>query len=167
MRNSLAAITSKLPMSTDILLTIEKPFLRKTPKFGVGDTVAVNVIVREGDKQRTQVFEGIVLSIRGSGTRRTFTVRKISSGIGVEKIFPLYSPNIAKIKVVKKGKVRRSKLYYMRDRVGKKALKVSEGGEIGDGIFAESDFEDEEEKKKTEGDPKPDAKAEKKEKADK
>jgi len=109
------------------LTKIEKPFLKKAPRFEVGDTVAVHAIVREGDKQRIQVFKGIVLSIKGEGLGRTFTVRKISSGVGVEKIFPLHSPNIEKIEVLKSGKVTSSKIYYMRKRVGKRALKIDEG----------------------------------------
>jgi len=96
-------------------------------EFEVGDTIAVHNILREKGKQRTQVFTGIVIGIKGSGLRKTFTIRKLSAGIGVEKIFPLHSPNIKKIEFVKKGKVRRSKLYYMRKRVGKKATKIAEG----------------------------------------
>ncbi|KXK09322.1 MAG: 50S ribosomal protein L19 [Candidatus Dojkabacteria bacterium] len=109
------------------LLTIEQSYVKQTPHFEVGDTIAVHNIVREGDKKRIQIFKGIVLAIKGDGLGRTFTVRKISNGIGVEKIFPLHSPNISKIEVLKSGKVRSSKIYYMRKRVGKKALKVSEG----------------------------------------
>ena len=89
--------------------------------FAVGDTVRVLVRVVEGDKEREQAFQGVVLQRRGGGARETFTVRKISSGIGVERIFPLHSPNIKSIAVIKKGKVRRAKLYYLRKLVGKAA----------------------------------------------
>jgi large subunit ribosomal protein L19 len=91
------------------------------PDFGPGDSVKVHVKVVEGGRERIQAFEGIVLSRRGSGTRETFTVRKVSAGIGVERTFPLHSPRIAKIEVVRHGKVRRAKLYYLRERVGKRA----------------------------------------------
>jgi large subunit ribosomal protein L19 len=106
----------------DLIKKYEEAHLtkRKTA-FGPGDTVAVHQKIKEGDKERIQVFQGVVISRRGSGTGETFTVRKISSGIGVEKVFPLHSPNIEKIKRVRGGKVRRAKLYYMRDRYGKKA----------------------------------------------
>ena len=101
---------------------IEQEQLRDDiPDFGPGDSVKVHVKVVEGGRERVQVFEGIVLSRRGSGTRETFTVRKISAGIGVERTFPLHSPRIAKIEVVRYGKVRRAKLYYLRERVGKRA----------------------------------------------
>ncbi|HHX26247.1 MAG TPA: 50S ribosomal protein L19 [Firmicutes bacterium] len=101
---------------------IEQEQLRNDiPDFGPGDSVKVHVKVVEGGRERVQVFEGIVLSRRGSGTRETFTVRKISAGIGVERTFPLHSPRIAKIEVVRYGKVRRAKLYYLRERVGKRA----------------------------------------------
>ncbi|HHF51892.1 MAG: 50S ribosomal protein L19 [Candidatus Aminicenantes bacterium] len=89
--------------------------------FNVGDTVEVHVIIREGDKERVQVFKGNVISKRGSGAKKMFTVRKLSFGIGVERIFPLYSKSIKKIKVVRKGRVRRAKLYYLRDLKGKAA----------------------------------------------
>lgn len=89
--------------------------------FGPGDTVAVHQKIKEGDKERVQVFQGVVIAKRGTGTGETFTVRKISAGIGVEKVFPLHSPNIEKVKRLRSGKVRRAKLYYMRDRYGKKA----------------------------------------------
>ena len=92
------------------------------PQFKSGDTVSVGVKVVEGERSRTQVFEGVVIKISsGSGLDKTFTVRKISNGIGVERIFPLNSPNIDSIKVIKKGKVRRAKLYYLRDLKGKAA----------------------------------------------
>lgn len=98
----------------------------KDSKFNVGDIVRVHHRIQEGDKSRIQIFEGIVIAIKASGTP-TFNVRKIASGgIGVEKIFPLNSPSITKIEVKKKGKVRRSKLYYLRDRIGKSAIKVKE-----------------------------------------
>ncbi len=89
--------------------------------FRIGDTIKVNVIIREGGKERIQVFKGNVIAKRGSGARTTFTVRKISFGIGVERIFPLHSKMIKSIEVVRKGKVRRSKLYYLRDLKGKAA----------------------------------------------
>ena len=101
---------------------IEQEQLRDDiPDFEPGDSVKVHVKVVEGGRERIQVFEGIVLSRRGSGTRETFTVRKVSAGIGVERTFPLHSPRIAKIEVVRHGKVRRAKLYYLRERVGKRA----------------------------------------------
>jgi large subunit ribosomal protein L19 len=90
-------------------------------KFNPGDHVSVQVRVVEGDKERIQTFEGDVLSIRGEGSNRTFTVRKISSGVGVERIFPINSPKIAKIEVLKEGNVRRAKLYYLRNLSGKAA----------------------------------------------
>ena len=91
------------------------------PEFGPGDTVSVHVKVREGDKERTQVFQGVVIKRRGSGINKTFTVRKISNGVGVERIFPLYSPNIQKVERLREGKVRRAKLYYLRNLTGKAA----------------------------------------------
>lgn len=114
-------------MKTELIKTIESKNVVKFPKFDVGDTIAVNLIVREGDKKRNQLFKGIVIAIKGSGIRKTFTVRKISLGVGVEKIIPFFSPNIESIKLTRKGSVRKSKLYYMRKRIGKKALKVNEG----------------------------------------
>ncbi len=95
------------------------------PDFGPGDTVKVHVRVVEGSRERVQVFEGIVIARRGSGAGASFTVRKVSFGVGVERTFPLHSPIIAKIERVTRGDVRRAKLYYLRDRVGKKA-KVKE-----------------------------------------
>lgn len=106
--------------------SIEKKYLKKLPKFNVGDTIAVTTLIREGDKHRNQTFKGIVMSINGSGIRKTFTVRKISMGVGVEKIIPVNSPNITKLEVIKRGDVRKSKIYYMRKRIGKRALKVGE-----------------------------------------
>ena len=95
------------------------------PVFEIGDTVRVHVKVIEGEKERVQVFEGVVIARKGRKISETFTVRKISYGVGVERIFPVNSPNIAKIDVLRKGKVRRAKLYYLRDKKGKQA-KVAE-----------------------------------------
>ncbi|HEY6930194.1 MAG TPA: 50S ribosomal protein L19 [Thermoanaerobaculia bacterium] len=107
---------------SDLLLEVEKPNLRSdVPAFAPGDSVRVHVKVREGEKERIQVFAGVVIARRGGGARETFTVRKISSGIGVERIFPLHSPVIDRIEVERKGSVRRSKLYYLRGRKGKAA----------------------------------------------
>lgn len=91
------------------------------PRFGPGDTVKVNVRVVEGNRERVQTFQGVVIRRRGGGIRATFTVRKISFGVGVERTFPVHSPSIASIEVVTRGDVRRSKLYYLRDRLGKSA----------------------------------------------
>ncbi len=91
------------------------------PEFGPGDTVAVHVRVREGDKERIQVFQGVVLQKRGSGINRTFTVRKISNGVGVERIFPINSPNIEKVDLLRRGRVRRAKIFYLRGLRGKAA----------------------------------------------
>jgi len=96
------------------------------PVFRPGDTVTVHVKVVEGDKERIQLFKGIVMGIKGSGVSRTFRVRKISNGVGVERIFPLNSPNIAKIEKIREGKVRRAKLYYLRNLTGKSATKIKE-----------------------------------------
>lgn len=95
------------------------------PAFSVGDTVRVDVKIREGDRERIQAFEGTVIAKKGSGVAETFTVRRVSYGVGVERVFPLHSPNVATVKIIRNGKVRRSKLYYLRDRVGK-ASKVKE-----------------------------------------
>jgi len=89
--------------------------------FSVGDTVKVMVRVVEGNKEREQAFQGVVIKHKGGGAGETFTVRKISSGIGVERVFPVHSPNLKSVTVVRRGKVRRSKLYYLRDRIGKAA----------------------------------------------
>ena len=110
----------------DIIKEIEQEQLKENvDSFEVGDTVKVYGKIKEGNRERIQIFEGTVLKIQNGGARTTFTVRKISNGIGVEKTWPLHSPNVEKIEVVRKGKVRRAKLNYLRDRVGKKA-KVKE-----------------------------------------
>jgi len=106
---------------------IEAAYIRKDlPEFGPGDTVRVHTKVVEGDKERIQVFAGIVLGIRGHGINRTFIVRRISYGEGVERVFPLHSPRIDKIEIERKGRVRRAKLTYLRKRVGKGATMVKE-----------------------------------------
>lgn len=105
---------------------IEQPMLRDDlPDFGPGDTVKVHIRVSEGNRERTQAFQGAVIRRRGGGTRETFTIRKMSFGIGVERTFPLHSPSIAKIDIVTRGDVRRNKLYYLRGRVGR-AAKIRE-----------------------------------------
>lgn len=110
----------------DIIKKIEAEQLKaEVPEFNVGDTVKVYAKIKEGNRERIQVFEGTVLKKQGGSTRATFTVRKNSNGVGVEKTWPLHSPNVEKVEVVRKGKVRRAKLNYLRDRVGKRA-KVKE-----------------------------------------
>ncbi len=103
------------------LLTLveEAGFKKEVPKFEIGDQVEVSVRILEGQKERTQVFSGVVIARRGEGMRETFTVRRIVQGEGVERVFPLHSPKIAKVEVKRTGRVRRAKLYYLRDRVGK------------------------------------------------
>ncbi len=97
----------------------------EVPAFNVGDTVKVHVKIKEGEKERIQVFEGTVIAKKHGGIAETFTVRRVSYGCGIERVFPLHSPNVAKVELVRSGRVRRSKLYYLRDRVGK-AAKVKE-----------------------------------------
>lgn len=104
------------------LQKVERPHLRSDiPAFRAGDTVRVHVRVVEGNKERIQIFQGVVIARRGGGTRESFTVRKISSSVGVERVFPLHSPVIDKIEVMRRGKVRRAKLYYLRALRGKAA----------------------------------------------
>ena len=110
----------------DIIKKIEDGQKKESvDSFNVGDTVRVSALIKEGSRERIQVFEGIVIKRQGGGNRETFTVRKTSNGVGVEKTWPLHSPLVSSVKVVRRGKVRRAKLYYLRDRVGKKA-KVKE-----------------------------------------
>ena len=110
----------------DALRLISQDSLKEeAPVIEIGDTVKVSVRVREGEKSRIQVFEGTVIARKGSGVSETFTVRRVSYGVGVERVFPIHSPNVAGVQVVRHGRVRRSKLYYLRDRVGK-AAKVKE-----------------------------------------
>ncbi len=104
----------------DIIKSIEAEQLKETvAEFNVGDTVRVHSKIKEGNRERIQVFEGVVLKRQGGSNRETFTVRKNSNGVGVEKTWPLHSPNVEKIEVVRRGKVRRAKLIYLSDRVGK------------------------------------------------
>ncbi len=112
-------------MNNEILKTIHSSQAKKHPEVQVGDSVKLNMRITEGSKTRVQAFEGIVIAMKGTGSDKTMTVRKISSGIGVERIIPFNAPTLEKVTVVKRGKVRRSKLYYMRDRVGKKAMKIN------------------------------------------
>lgn len=115
---------------TQLLKLVEQPYLKdEVPEFRAGDTVRVHVRVVEGEKVRTQIFQGVVLARKGGGVGATFTVRKISGGIGVERVFPLHSPNVEQIEVVRRGKVRRAKLYYLRNLRGK-AARIEERREI-------------------------------------
>lgn len=108
-----------LKLMTDGMLKEQPPVIE------IGDTVNVSVKIREGEKERIQAFEGTVIARKGSGVAETFTVRRLSYGVGVERVFPIHSPNVANVTIVRKGKVRRAKLYYLRGRVGK-AAKVKE-----------------------------------------
>lgn len=106
----------------DPISAIEAKHLQdKIPEFGPGDTLRVCTKIREGDKERIQIFEGVVIQRRGKGTGETFTLRKVSSGVGVERVFPLHSPNITKVQRMRQGKVRRAKLFYLRRLKGKSA----------------------------------------------
>jgi len=110
----------------NLIETVDQAQIRDNiPAFAAGDTVKVHVKVIEGSRERVQIFQGVVIARKGEGIRETFTVRKLSFGVGVERIFPLHSPIIEKIELVTRGDVRRAKLYYLRDRVGK-AAKVKE-----------------------------------------
>ena len=110
----------------DIIRNIEAAQLKaEVPEFRTGDTVRVHALIKEGNRERIQIFEGTVLKRQGGSTRETFTVRKSSNGVGVEKTWPLHSPHVVKVEVIRYGKVRRAKLNYLRDRVGK-AAKVRE-----------------------------------------
>lgn len=112
--------------ASEIIKNIEAEQLKAdAPQFSVGDTVKVYGKIKEGNRERIQVFEGTVIKRQNGGAKETFTVRKFSNGVGVEKTWPLHSPIVTKIQVVRKGKVRRAKLYYLRDRIGKRA-KVKE-----------------------------------------
>ena len=110
----------------DAVKKIAEEMLKKdVPVVEIGSTVKVHVRIKEGERERIQVFEGTVISKNNSGIAETFTVRRVSYGVGVERVFPVHSPNVAKVELVRRGRVRRAKLYYLRDRVGK-AAKVKE-----------------------------------------
>ncbi len=112
-------------MDNNIFKKIEEEQLKKRPAVRVGDTVKLHIRVKEGNKERIQIFEGTVIAIKGEGLNKSLTVRKISYGIGVEKIVQLHSPILSKVEIVKRGSVSKSKLFYLRDRVGKRALKIN------------------------------------------
>ena len=106
----------------NIIEALEKEQLKADkPKLEIGDYVKVHVKIKEGNRERIQIFEGTVIRLKGTGVRETFTVRRLSYGVGVERIFPVHSPNVERVETVRKSKVRRAKLYYLRDRVGKAA----------------------------------------------
>ena len=110
----------------DALKLIAQDSLKaEKPSFEIGDTIRIGVKIREGERERIQEFEGTVIAKNGRGISETFTVRRVSYGVGVERVFPIHSPNVADVKIIRRGKVRRAKLYYLRDRVGK-ASKVKE-----------------------------------------
>lgn len=112
--------------SVEALKLISKDSIKsEQPEIKIGSTVKVSVKIKEGQRERIQAFEGTVIAIKGSGVSKTFTVRRVSYGVGVERVFPVNSPNVAKVELVRNGTVRRAKLYYLRDRVGK-AAKVKE-----------------------------------------
>jgi large subunit ribosomal protein L19 len=125
-------------MST-VIESLEKRDLKQRPKFGAGDRVRVHFQVVEGNRRRTQVFEGIVIKRQGSGVRETFTVRKQSFGVGVERTFPLHSPKIEKLEIASRGDVRRAKLYYLRDKVGKSARVAERRWGIEDDVLVAED----------------------------
>ncbi len=109
----------------NMVSSVEEAFRKEVPQFNIGDTLRIHVRVVEGDKERIQPFEGVVIGRKGSGIKETFMLRKVSHGIGVERIFPVHSPVIEKLEVIRQGDVRRAKLYYLRDKKGK-AAKVKE-----------------------------------------
>jgi len=114
-------------MSNKIIAELESSLLKeKQPEFQVGDTVRVKVLIREGKKERNQAFEGMVISVKGGGINKTFTVRRIFQGVAIERTFTFHSPKVTEVKVMRKGKTRRAKLYYMRGRVGTKSTRLRE-----------------------------------------
>jgi large subunit ribosomal protein L19 len=124
---------------TPILAKIEEKQHRKhaLPDFKVGDTVKVNVLIREGEKERVQAFEGVVIKKTNAGMRASFTVRKVSYGVGVERVFPMHTPRIEKVEVIARGRVRRARLYYLRDLAGK-AARIKEKAGISAALIAPS-----------------------------
>jgi large subunit ribosomal protein L19 len=119
-------------VNTELITKATTGITNKRPELQVGDYVTVDTIIRDGDKKRIQKFRGIVIAIKGKGVTKTFTVRKISYGVGVEKTFPVNSANIEKITIDKHSNVKRSKLYYLRERIGKAAMKLRAGAEVED-----------------------------------
>ncbi|HOV34484.1 MAG TPA: 50S ribosomal protein L19 [Candidatus Dojkabacteria bacterium] len=117
-------------MDTDIIKKIEEENYKKRPDVRVGDYVKLHIKITEGKKERVQQFKGIVIAVKGSGLNKNIVVRKISYGIGVEKVVPLYSPVVDKIEIIKRGSVRKSKLFYLRKRVGRKAMKIDKVKDI-------------------------------------
>ena len=113
-------------MNNQLLDEVTKEYLKDREPFKVGDGVNVHVRVREGEKERTQIFKGIVIARKGSGVHETFTVRRIASGVGVERVFPVHSPLVDKVEIDRESITMRSRLYYLRDRIGKEAIKVKE-----------------------------------------
>jgi len=114
-------------MSNKIIAELESSLLKeKKPEFQVGDTVRVKVLIREGKKERNQAFEGMVISVKGGGINKTFTVRRIFQGVAIERTFTFHSPKVTEVKVIRKGNTRREKLYYMRGRVGTKSTRLRE-----------------------------------------
>ena len=106
----------------DLIKELTQSQLKENPiNFGIGDTVKVHAKIKEGTRERIQIFEGTVIALKHGGIQQTVTLRRIASGVGVEKTFPVHSPNVAKFELVRKGKVRRAKLYYLRDKIGKSA----------------------------------------------
>ncbi len=136
------------------LQTIEKEQIRRDFNFRPGDTVKVHVRIREGEKERIQIFEGVVIAMKRRGNRSAFTVRKVSHRVGVERVFPLHSPSVDKIEVVSSGKVRRAKLYYLRERTGKAARLKERERRFGKASVAPKP------KPKPKPEPEPEAKAE-------
>ena len=104
-----------------IKLMTDSQLKKEVPVLNIGDTVKVHVRIKEGEKERIQLFEGTIIAKRGGGISESFTVRRVTHGVGVERVFPIHSPNVSKVEIVRMGKVRRSKLYYLRDRLGKSA----------------------------------------------
>lgn len=129
-------------MDQSIVSKIEKGQIKNRPDVKVGDTVKLSLKIKEAGRERIQAFEGVVISASGTGVNKTITVRKVSNGVGVERIMPLHSPVLSKIEIVKRGTVRRAKLYYMRDKVGKKAMEVTNSSGVymtdGDDVTEES-----------------------------
>lgn len=117
-------------MNTQVIKKVEEKQAKKRPDVKTGDTVKLHLIIKDRGNVRSQIFEGTVISIKGSGMSRMITVRKMSNGVGVEKIIPVNSPSLSKIEVVKRGKVRRSKLFYMRDKIGKRAMEVNQAQSV-------------------------------------